>query len=86
MTNKKSRFTQTWEDDNEESWLVSYYYEGKYYPQTLEEPAEYPTLEIDSIISEVDGRDFGEPTETLIDYIKENHDGGDDDHGDFYGN
>lgn len=82
--NKKQFHTQTWEDESGENWLVRYHYEGGFTSGSLEEPPEYPELEIDSIISELDGRDFGEPTQELMDYIDLHH--SDDDFEDFFGN
>lgn len=75
MKKNHKTFSQIWVDDNEESWLVSYHYEGNYYPATLEDPEEYPELQIDEIVSKTDGRDFGDPTEEIINYIDKYHDG-----------
>lgn len=85
MYSKKSISSQVWTDNKGESWLVKYHYEGSFTTGSAEEPPEFPELEIDSISSISDGRDFGEPTQELMDYIDEHHKD-DDEHGDFFGN
>lgn len=75
-----SKHNQTWVDDDGdgEGWIVSYYYDGAFYPGNQEEPPEYPELVIDSIIHKDTGREFGEPTTEIEDYINQNHTEGDD--------
>jgi hypothetical protein len=61
-----------WTDSNKENFTVHFHYDGKYYPQTLEEPSEEPELVIDHVYCD-DGTELIEPPEELYDYIEENH-------------
>lgn len=75
---KKSRtFTHVWTDDNEHEWLVSYHLDGRYYPATQTEPAEYPELVIESVVSNETQREWLDVPEDImdkiIDSVNDNH-------------
>lgn len=59
-----------YKDDFGDEFGVNYHYEGVHIRQTLEDPAEYPDLIIESFYKLDDNKEIDEIPNAVYDYIK----------------
>lgn len=69
------RFTFIWttlEGQIQRTYTGTYYFDGKYYPATMETPEEHPEIIIETVI--LDGVEIDETPDGLEDFLYDNHD------------
>lgn len=65
-------YTEEYEDYNEIKYEITYTWEGRYYPETRETPAEFPSANIIEVIN-LDSNESVEPTDEMYEYINSTH-------------